>query len=413
MNILKEVLKHEVQPAMGCTEPVAVALACSRALLQAIKEAAPGEKITVTKIRVMVNSGVFKNGLGVCIPNTNGQKGLAIAAALGAICGDPSLKLELLKSVEPRHVSEAKKLIETGGVEISVNPEWRSLHIEAEVETNFGQGSAMSQGSHASEDRVYRDALAKMSIAEIVALLERNCRKDYQYIQKGIDMNLALSAAGLKLPKTGSNLELMRRKGFLGNDVVNATKILTAAATDARMAGVNLSAMSSGGSGNQGIVAILVPYNVGIWEKVRSRNILKSIALSHLINAYIKCYVGDLAPVCGCGIAAGAGAAAAIVFQKNQHPEIIGLAIKNVVADIAGLICDGAKGGCSMKVVSATDSAIRSAQFALNNYGFKESDGIVGKTAEETIKNLGRVVTESMSEVDNTILSILNGKTAS
>jgi L-cysteine desulfidase len=183
--------------------------------------------------------------------------------------------------------------------------------------------------------------------------------------------------------------------------IFSSSKILTASASDARMAGLNLPAMSSGGSGNQGIVAILVPYNVGQYFKIKEKKILQSIALSHLINSYIKCFTGDLSPLCGCSIAAGVGAAVAIVYQqKGNDTAKITLAVNNLVSDLGGMLCDGAKAGCALKVVSSTDSAIRSAYMALNNHGITELGGCprmaVGqrKNNSRMNKTLSKIIAE-------------------
>ena len=224
-------------------------------------------------------------------------------------------------------------------------------------------------------------------------------------------MNLKISNAGLKLKKVGYYLSDLVQKGYLLKGIFSSSTILTASASDARMAGLNLPAMSSGGSGNQGIVAILVPYNVGQYFKIKEKKILQSIALSHLINSYIKCFTGDLSPLCGCSIAAGVGAAVAIVYQqKGNDTAKITLAVNNLVSDLGGMLCDGAKAGCALKVVSSTDSAIRSAYMALNNHGITDLEGFVGKTAEETIYHLSKISKIGMAKVDDTMLKIMMEK---
>ena len=179
------------------------------------------------------------------------------------------------------------------------------------------------------------------------------------------------------------------------------------------MDGRAIPVMSSGESGNQGIVAILVPWNVGQAFRVADRTVLRSIALSHLLNAYVKLFTGGLAPICGCAIAAGVGAAAAIVYQRNGK-DIPGLtlAVNNVISDLGGMLCDGAKSGCALKVVSSTDCAIRSAYMGLHHYGITEQEGFVGRSAEETIQNLGRISSVGMAAVDPTIVDIMLGKQA-
>ncbi|MFA6319162.1 MAG: L-serine ammonia-lyase, iron-sulfur-dependent, subunit alpha, partial [Elusimicrobiota bacterium] len=172
--------------------------------------------------------------------------------------------------------------------------------------------------------------------------------------------------------------------------------------------------MSSGESSNQGIVASLVPWQVGRSFGVPERTILRSIALSHLLNAFVKCHTGGLAPICGCAIAAGVGAAGAIVYQRNgKDIKGIGLAINNVISDIGGMLCDGAKSGCSLKVVSSTDSAIRSGYMGIHHYGITAVEGFVGRRPEETVRNLAKISMVGMAEVDATIVGIMMDKQSS
>jgi L-cysteine desulfidase len=188
---------------------------------------------------------------------------------------------------------------------------------------------------------------------------------------------------------------------------------MTAAAADARMAGMSYPVMASGGSGNQGVVAILVPYNVGRHFDVPVDTVLRSVALSHLLNGYVKSHTGDLSPICGCAIAAGVGAAAAIVYQQaGKDLARIGLAINTIVSDLGGMLCDGAKEGCALKVVSSTDAAIRAAYMALNGHGVTAIEGFVGRTAEETIRNLSRISDVGMAKVDDTMIEIMLEKGA-
>ncbi len=250
-----------------------------------------------------------------------------------------------------------------------------------------------------------------MTISELIDSAQHMDDEDYDYIKRGIEMNLEISKAGQKLEKVGYYIFNSVNKGCLLNDVFLSSKILTASAADARMAGIDLPAMSSGGSGNQGIVTILVPYNAGKIFKIEEKIILQSIALSHLINSYIKCFTGDLSPLCGCATAAGVCATAALVYQQcGKDMEKITLAVNSLISDLGGMLCDGAKGGCALKVASATDSAIRCAFMALDNFGISHLEGFVGKTAEETIYNLSKISILSMTKVNETILGIMLDK---
>jgi len=425
LNILKEVLKHEVFPALGCTEPIAVALAAATAAYEI--------KGRIEEISITVDPGVYKNGFAVIVPNTGGEKGNLIAGVLGALIKKPELKMEVLKDVKEEMIGRAKTLIQTKKATISYDKSKTDLYIEVFLKTGEGSSRAVIKNAHtnlvrleknnqiifekehkesSSVGKEYKAILKEMKIAEFIDLVQHMDDEDYDYIKRGIEMNLEISKAGQKLEKVGYYIFKSVNRGCLVNDVFLSSKILTASAADARMAGVDLPAMSSGGSGNQGIVAILVPYNAGKIFKIEEKRIIQSIALSHLINSYIKCFTGDLSPLCGCATAAGVCATAAIVYQQcGNDMEKITLAVNSLISDLGGMLCDGAKGGCALKVASATDSAIRSAYMALDSYGISNLEGFVGKTAEETIRNLGKISILGMSKVDETILGIMLDKT--
>lgn len=425
LNPFKEILKNEVFPALGCTEPIAVAYAASIAS----KEIGGA----IEELEITVDSGVYKNGLAVTVPNTGGNRGNLVAGVLGAFIRQPELKMEVLKGIRQGMVGKAKALIRRKKARITYDDSKTHLYIQVVVKTDAGTSKAVLQNGHTNlvrlekNDRLvfekeglgdeaqyqeYRRMLKRMKMSELIDLAERIDDEDYAYINLGIEMNLKISAAGQKLTKVGHYLSDLVDKGYLVDDVFSSSKILTASATDARMAGLSFPVMSSGGSGNQGIVAILVPYNVGRYFKIKEEKILQSIALSHLVNSYIKCFTGDLSPLCGCSIAAGVGAAASIVYQqRGKDMTAITLAVNNLVSDLGGMLCDGAKGGCALKVVSSTDSAIRAAYMALNDHGITEVEGFVGKTAEETIQHLSRISERGMAKVDDTMLEIMKEKT--
>ena len=426
MNILKEVLKHEVFPALGCTEPIAVAYAASLASAQLDGE--------IQEIQITVDPGVYKNGLAVTVPNTSGEKGNLIAGVIGALIGQPDAKMEILKHAAPQTVSQAQGIIREGNAKIHLDRTRSDLYIEAVVRTNQGTARAVIENAHTnlvclekdgslifanrdyiegSSDRDYRTHLKEMQIEDLIQIVRNIDQEDRGYIKHGIEMNLAISEAGQGLNKVGHFISDLTSKGYLTDDISASSKILTASATDARMAGVNMPVMSSGGSGNQGIVAILVPYNVGKFYDIEESLIIESIALSHLINSYIKCFIGDLSPLCGCAIAAGVGAASAVVYQQcGGDMGKITLAVNNLISDLGGMLCDGAKGGCALKVASSADSAIRAAYMAINNHGITEREGFVGKTAEQTIYHLSQISKIGMGKADDTMLGIMIDKTS-
>ncbi|PKN30302.1 MAG: serine dehydratase subunit alpha family protein [Deltaproteobacteria bacterium HGW-Deltaproteobacteria-21] len=424
MNLTKQVLEHDVYLSLGCTEPTAVAFTASAAGKEADDE--------IRSISITVDPGVFKNGFAVMVPNTDGQCGNLIAGVLGALIARPDLKMEILKEANSESAAKAKRMIDENSAVLSCDHSKNELYIEVRIETATGTVRAVTERQHTNlllvekngtvvfrkaedhDSRIsidYETVLKTMQIIDLVDLAENLDSADYDYVKSGVEVNLAASRAGRELRKVGHYLYELVKKGYLLEDVFASTKILTASATDARMAGMSCAVMSSGGSGNQGIVAILVPWNVGNHLKVDEEKIVRSIALSHLINSYIKCHTGHLSPICGCAIAAGVGAAAAIVYQvAGKEMQKIGLAVNNLISDLGGMLCDGAKGGCALKVVSSTESAIRSAFMALNDYGIASIEGFVGGTAEETIRNLSRISEIGMARVDDTMIKIMAEK---
>ncbi len=421
-TLLKEVLKHQVYPALGCTEPVSVALAAAYASSVLKKE-------KVKKAQLFLDGATFKNGLGVKVPNTGGLRGNLVAAALGLVLKNPQKKMELLKSVTSEILAKALKMIEEKRVVLNTISK-KGFYICVKVCGENGSkvkciisgghqeicylslnGKVLKEKKIKEQKNSYLNNFKKATLADLVKEAENADKTDLAYIKKGVLMNLAASDGGKGLEKVGFYLKNLVKQKILSKNLVIDTKILCAQAADGRMDGFCFPVMSSGGSGNQGIVAILVPYYVGKQLKIKEEKILKSIALSHLLNGYVKTFTGELAPICGCAIAAGVGAAAALVYQQNGSDiKGITLAINNVISDIGGMLCDGAKSGCALKVVSSVDSALRSAFMGIKHYGITEAEGFVGNSAEKTIQNLSKISNIGMLKVDNTIVSIMKEK---
>lgn len=427
MNLLKEVLKHQVYPAMGCTEPVSVALCAAYAARELGEPAA--------RAAFYLDAGTYKNGMGVRIPNTDGEKGNLLAGAMGLLIARPELRMEILSAADKALLARAKELVTEHRITMEVSPGKHGFYIECRLTGQSGRTAcAVISGCHteltflskdgqtlvrkddlrrADEAPDFKAVLRRVTLQDLIDAAEAADDEDLAYIKKGVDMNLKAAELGQALQKVGFYLKELVRKKLLHMDLISSTKILTACAADARMDGQAVPVMSSGESGNQGVVTILVPWKVGKEMETDEKTILKSIALSHLLNGYVKVFTGELAPICGCAIAAGVGACAAIVYQQrgNCVPAIT-LAVNNIISDIGGMLCDGAKSGCALKVVSSADSAIRSAYMAINDYGITEVEGFVGHTAEETIRNLGNISSVGMSQVDPMIVGIMQEKNA-
>lgn len=421
MNIYKKVIEQEVFPALGCTEPISVAYAAGIA--------AEGVDEPPEELLFIVNRGTYKNGLAVTIPNSGGERGNLIAGALGCLIAKPEAMMEILNFVTPEILTEARKLVAAKKVTLEVHPHSSDFYIEAQLRTTSHHNVCIISGTHTNiaylerngkilidkrnelhkpDKSSYREILRRSSLKDLIELAENIDSEDLDYLRHGVEMNLAISREGTKLQKVGYFLLDLMGKKLLLDDVFSSTKIMTACAVDARMDGAAMPVMSSGGSGNQGIVATLVPYNVGKSFHIETDRILRSIALSHLLNSFVKVFTGELAPICGCAIAAGVGATAAIVYQqKGCDIPAITFAINNIISDIGGMLCDGAKSGCSFKVVSSSDAAIRSAYMGIHHYGITSVEGFIGRTAEETISNLSRITDIGMARLDATIVNIM------
>jgi L-cysteine desulfidase len=425
MNLFKEVLSHEVYPAFGCTEPISCAYAAATAAAEL------GEP--VESLLLKVDPGTYKNGAAVTVPHSGGAKGNLIAAALGAALARPAAKLELLQHITEEVRNQARAMFDAGRCQGECLGERSGFYIEVLVRGASHQARCVIAGGHTNvvvlekdghivsqkdeaspEDGLaYRLALKRLDMAEVLALTKTLDADDREYLQRGVEMNLAISEWGFEVGGMACQLQQMHRDGFLADDMFYRVKLRVASAVDARMTGMGRAVMTSGGAGNQGIVAILTPYLVGREMDVGLERIIESLAVAHLVNAYVKCFVGEISAICGCAMAAGIGSATAIVYQqKGADLERIGMAVGNVVGDLCGLLCDGAKPGCAMKAVSAVDSALRSALMALRGHGMSSDDGLTGHTIEDSLQNLGRMARVGMRRVDPTMLHILQDKAA-
>jgi L-cysteine desulfidase len=432
---VKDILRIEVSPALGCTEPAAVALgaAAASALLEGEVEA----------IEVWVDANVYKNGVAVSIPGAKGLYGLEAASCLGAIAGDPGLGLEVLAPLDETAVRRAREMLQSGKVKAHVVTDEKGLTIRTLVTGKNGSAESLIRGSHdnivslALNGRPVPDHplittspdgkakgdlaaletwLASVSLAELVGLLDDLDEEDIRFLEEGVQFNVRLAEYGLKHGcglGVGKALDRLVRQGLLKRDMVLAAKIMTSAASDARMSGVRMPAMSSAGSGNHGLTAILPIWAVREFVECESRVVLEAIALSHIITAVIKAHTGRLSALCGCSIAAGAGATAGIVYLLGGSVSHIASAIKNLSGDLAGVICDGAKAGCSLKLATAAATAVQAALFALQGMQIHYTDGIVDESPEKTMRNLGTLSTQGMIETDRTILQIVMHKSFS
>ena len=425
MNILKDILQNEVFPAIGCTEPAACAYAAAAA---AERLGAPAEQLDLK-----VDVGTYKNGAAVVVPKSEGAKGNVIAAAMGAVLASSSARLELLRDATSGVLARAQAMVDREACTYACLTGETNFRVEATVRGAGRSARCVLSKGHAGIESIerdgevvfrrasgigadaagYRETLPTMDLADVLAEAVTLDEDDRRFLDEGVQMNMAMADLGAEVPGAGRQLRLMHEAGLLADDLFFRVKTRVAAAVDARMAGVPQPVMTSGGSGNQGVLAILVPYIAGHERGVPLPRIQESIALAHVLNAYVKCFLGELSVVCGCALAAAIAAAGAIV---HQHAGIdmrrITHAVNNVIGDLSGLICDGAKPGCTMKTVTGADAALRAAFMAIEGFGLSDDDGVLGLTAAESIRNLGRISIEGMLHVDPTVVDILSRKAA-
>ncbi len=425
MNLFKDILRHEVYPALGCTEPIACAFA---AAVAAEKLGEPVERVILKADR-----GTFKNGAAVTVPHAGGRKGNLIAAVLGALIACPEAGLEVLHGITEAHRQHAAQLMDAGACESACLDGVLGFRVEAQVSSKDHRVVCVLSEGHTHIERIekdgkplfeassacgdggeghgYREKLKKLDLAGCLDLAENPDEEDLAFLKKGVDMNRAMARRGFEIQGTASQLVKMKEDGFLADDLFFRVKTQVASAVDARMGGLPQAVMTSGGSGNQGIVVTLTLHGLFREMDVPEETLLKSIGTAHVINAYVKCFIGELSVICGCAMAAGIAAAAGIVYQ-HAGPDLkkITLAVNNVIGDLGGLICDGAKPGCALKAVTSVDAALRSALMAIQGYGVAAEEGVLGKTVEDSIGNLGRIALEGMFQVDPTVLDILRGK---
>lgn len=428
---IKDILRLQVAPALGCTEPVAIALstAAAASLLKGKEPEA---------IEVWVDRSIYKNGMSVLIPGTGGLFGLDLAAALGALGGDPSLKLQVLDPINDETVKRARNLIDQGKVSVHLLDDI-GLHIkslitykdekaESEIIKNHDNISSLHLNGEALTDHplvgnysipqgasldVFEKWLANLTLVDMLNFLGTMDDEDFKYVEQGATLNCRLAEYGLAYSPglgVGKSLERLVRQKLLKKDMVLAARILTSAAADARMGGIKLPAMSSAGSGNHGLTAVLPIWGAKDYLECDYEEVLKAIALSHIVTAHIKAHTGRLSAICGCSVAAGAGATAGFAYLLGGTPIHISGAINNLIEDLAGVICDGAKLGCSFKLATAAGTAIQSALLALQGINVSQVDGIIDTSVEGTVQNLGALSTEGMIEADRTILNILMRK---
>ena len=419
-----QIIQQVVKPALGCTEPIAAAYAAAVATRQLGCE--PG------RLEVAVSDNLYKNSMGVYVPGT-GKIGLAIAAAAGAIGGNADAGLEVLAAIQPEQVDRAQQLIDAGKVQVSRTAAPEFIFCRVTVYGTDDKGEEHSAevtlcGGHTRIVEQRRDGEVTftadqsqggatgsicdgvdISIAAIYEFATRVEFEQIKFILKASELNGKLSAEGMNNPyglEIGRTMQQNINAGLIGEDVMNRIVMMTAAASDARMGGATLPAMSNFGSGNQGIAATIPVMVIAERFAASEEQLARALIMSHLGAIYIKSHYPPLSAFCG-NTVTSAAASMAMVYLAGGSFEQSCFAIQNVLSDSAGMVCDGAKASCAMKVSTSSGAAVRGFLMALNSHSVS-GQGIVAGNVDQTIRNVGQMVKEGMSATDSTIIDIMS-----
>jgi len=423
MHVLTELIKNDMKPALGVTEPGAIAFAVSTA-----KEYTDG---MVEQVTVALNSGMYKNAFTCGIPNSD-QVGNVFAAALGVVAGNAKKGLECLEDVTEEDNKRAEELVSQGKVKVVLDHIGSEITIDATVKTDKDtcvvkiagahtdiyhiekNGEVLFQKEKKEAENLEEALIHRYSIGEILKYIEAVDDKEIAFIRDAIMMNMELLEEGLQSSKTsfGPWLKLKNGGKLISEDELNTAQLLCNGAIEARVLGLNKPAMSITGSGAHGIIATLPLFACQQIhrEEIAEDILLRATALSFLITMYIKEHSGRLSAFCGCGIAAGTGMACGLCYLKGGKEEEISKVICNMASGITGMICDGGNQGCTMKGIVAVDAAFRAVELAMANAVIDSVHGINGKTPEETMRNMGRIASPGMSATEKTIVEIMQDK---
>ncbi|MBY6050151.1 serine dehydratase subunit alpha family protein [Cytobacillus firmus] len=416
------ILENELVVALGCTEPVAIALAAATA-----KSHAKGE---IKELCLKASGNIIKNAKSVGIPGMSSY-GLDFAAAIGAVAGDPARKLEVLEGVGPEDELLALKLIKEGKVTSLQAESPKRLYIETVLKTDIHTSRVVISDNHSNitlievdGEVIYQggcenigiqseeDELIALTIDEIYEWVLSAEISSLSLVKKSIELNRIIGMEGLSGEyglKVGKTIKRNVEMGILSDDIATAAMSLAAAGSDARMAGSTLPVMANTGSGNQGIAVTLPVVAAADRLKVTNEKMIRAVALSHLITIHIKSKFGRLSALCGV-TAAGMGASAAIVYLLDGQLHQIKAAIQNTIGNVSGMICDGAKAGCAMKVSTCSNVAVQSALLALNDQEIKSTDGFIHDDVEKSIESFCKLGNEGTRHTDELILKLMMEK---
>ena len=417
-------IKREVVPAIGCTEPIAVALCVSK-VAEMLNHQRP------EKIEVQLSANILKNAMGVGIPGT-GMIGLPIAVALGALIGKSELELEVLRDCNPEAVEEGKKMIEAQLIHITLKTGIQEkLYIEVTAKAGENTATAIISGGHthfvyqALNDQVLLDERTpKAGTAEANTDIQLNMRKVYDFATTTPVEEIRFILEARRLNKNAAERSFKGNYGhalgrtlrssksekmMMGDSTFTHILSYTSAACDARMAGVMIPVMSNSGSGNQGITATLPVVVYAEDNHKTDDELTRALVLSHLTAIYIKQNLGRLSALCGCVVAATGSSCGITYLMGGEYQQIV-YAVQNMIANLTGVICDGAKPSCSLKLTTGVSTAILSAILAMEHKCVTSVEGIIEDSVDRSIRNLTKIGSVGMNETDKLVLDIMTHK---
>lgn len=418
-------IKREVVPAIGCTEPVAVALCVAHACEVA---GCNGEHLP-EKIEVRLSANILKNAMGVGIPGT-GMIGLPIAIALGAIVGRSEYGLEVLRDANAEAVERGRQYIDEKRISIDLaEGDVDKLYIEVHVASPEGSSKAIISGGHTS--LVYKELNGEvlldkrnahnaeeedddesLTLRDVYEFATTTPLEEIEFILESKRLNKAAAESAFSAEyghSLGRTLRGDRERNIVGDTIFSRILSYTAAACDARMGGAMVPVMSNSGSGNQGITATLPVVVYGEECGASQEQMIRSLTLSHLTVIYIKQSLGRLSALCGCVVAA-AGSSCGITYLMGGGYDEVAMAIKNMIANLTGMICDGAKPSCALKLTSGVSTAVLSAMLAMEHRCVSKLEGIIDEDVDKSIRNLTTIGRDGMNLTDEYILSIMTNK---
>lgn len=419
---INSLLHKEVIPAIGCTEPIAVSLC--------VAKACETLGMLPKQIEVALSPNIYKNAMGVGIPNT-GMTGLPIAVALGAIAGRSEYELEVLKDADSNAVAQAKEYLNSATITIDIDRQTtQMLYIRVCATNGDDSAVAVIEGSHTNFTEISRNGEAILQIKSSQNLDQsdnQDCTltlkdvytyattvplEQIEWLKEAEAMNIAaaeVSFTGDYGHGLGRLMHNNAKQSIFGDTLFTKILSYTSGACDARMSGAMVPVMSNSGSGNQGISATVPVVIFGREKSVSQEALLRALALSHLTVVYIKQSLGRLSALCGCVVAA-TGSSCGITYLMGGEFKEISFAVKNMVANLTGMICDGAKPSCSLKVTSGVSTAVLSAVLAIEQRHTTSLEGIIDEDVDKCIANLTNIGRNGMRETDKLILQIMTNK---